>query len=233
MLPEISIGAHLMWVLNWCYSDDKGVFENDAQLIKSNVFPRRNDIRLKQIRQWLDQLEKARFIVPLKFANKSYFINRTFDTHQRIDKPQPSKIPAQVIKNTLAALHSENVPGTILAVLDSKVLESNGEGVSPPEVFLKKNSEEEESKKAKGKRDAAPRNADVNAGKPEKFSDVLDYFDTKAGALKWDKGKISMEAQKFFNHYEGSGWKVSGHLIVNWMAKANEWLIRAMQGAVR
>lgn len=209
-LPNISLPAHLMWIGMWNFSDDKGVIEADPLLIKSNVFPRRTDIRLKQIHLWLDQLVKARFIVPFKYANESYYVHRTFETHQRIDKPQPSKIPEQAIENALATLNSENVTGMIPPVLDSKVKESSGES-SPPPVFLKKNGRRE--KKCTG---------------PPGFKEVLEVFKT---SMKdhWTPIKINQEAQKFFSHYEAMGWKIGGQKIEVWQAKANEWVVKEIQ----
>ena len=37
-----------------------------------------------------------------------------------------------------------------------------------------------------------------------------------------------IEAQKFFNHYQGIGWKVGGKTeIVNWQATAKNWMLKA------
>jgi hypothetical protein len=37
-----------------------------------------------------------------------------------------------------------------------------------------------------------------------------------------------LEAQKFFNHYQGIGWKVGGKTkIVNWQATAKNWMLKA------
>lgn len=107
-LPNISLQAHLLWVLNWCFSDDSGVFENDPYLIKSNIFPRRQDIRTEQITQWLDQLQKARFIIPFTHNGVSYYLNRTFNVHQKIDRPQPSSIPKDLIRRIIDE-HSTNI----------------------------------------------------------------------------------------------------------------------------
>lgn len=98
-LPKISIQAHLLWIGMWNFSDDLGIIENDPLLIKSQVFPRRTDVRTEQVKSWLDQLVKARFILPFIHENESYFVHRTFNTHQKIDKPQPSKIPLKVVEN--------------------------------------------------------------------------------------------------------------------------------------
>jgi hypothetical protein len=111
-LVNISLQAHLLWIALWNFSDDEGVFENDSNLIRSQVFPRRADIRLEQITEWLGQLVKARFIVPFEYKNESYYIHRTFKTHQRIDKPQPSKIPSEIILRLISE-SSRNDQGSI------------------------------------------------------------------------------------------------------------------------
>lgn len=100
-LPKISIQAHLLWIGMWNFSDDKGVIENDPYYIKSQVFPRRKDVRVEQIEQWIDQLIKARFLVPFIHNGISYYVSRTFSIHQKIDRPTPSKIPQSVINELL------------------------------------------------------------------------------------------------------------------------------------
>jgi hypothetical protein len=123
-LANISLPAHLLWIATWNFSDDDGVFEADPLLIKSQVFPRRTDIRVEQISQWLDQLVKARYIVPFEYKNEGYYITRTFKIHQRIDKPQPGIIPADDLM-AIFKERSENVPGIFLPVKEGS---SKGEG---------------------------------------------------------------------------------------------------------
>ena len=55
---------------------------------------------------------------------------------------------------------------------------------------------------------------------PKNEKIVIDFF-------KKEKWPI-IEAQKFFNHYQGIGWKVGGKtIIVNWQATAKNWMIKA------
>jgi hypothetical protein len=100
-LPKISLQAHLLWIAMWNFSDDAGVIEDDPLLLRSNIFPRRTDIRTEQISQWLDQLVKARFIIPFTFENDGYYLHRTFGTHQKIDRPQASVVPSDIIRRLL------------------------------------------------------------------------------------------------------------------------------------
>jgi hypothetical protein len=127
-LPFISLQAHLLWILSWCFSDDEGVIENDPLLLKSQIFPRRTDIRIEQIQQWIDQLIKARYLIPFTHNSEGYLLHRTFKVHQKIDRPQPSKIPSDVIRRLLDDC-SMNI--RLCIVEDSNVKESN---VEPPPV---------------------------------------------------------------------------------------------------
>ena len=56
--------------------------------------------------------------------------------------------------------------------------------------------------------------------KPKNEKIVIDFFKIE----NWTK----IEAQKFFNHYQGIGWKVGGKTkIVNWQATAKNWMLKA------
>ena len=111
-LSKISFEAHLLWIATWNFSDDLGIFENDPLLLRSNIFPRRTDVKLEHITKWLLELKKYNFIIPFEFSGESFYVTRTFRTNQRIDKPQPSKIPVNVIDSVILE-HSKNVIGTI------------------------------------------------------------------------------------------------------------------------
>ncbi len=55
---------------------------------------------------------------------------------------------------------------------------------------------------------------------PKNEKVVIDFF--KKG--NWPEH----EAQKFYNHYQGIGWKVGGKInIVNWQATAKNWMLKA------
>lgn len=128
-LSKISLSAHLLWIATWNFSDDEGVFEGDTLLLKSQIFPRRTDVRVEQISQWLDQLVTARFLIPFTFNNEGYYVSRTFKTHQRIDKAQPSKIPLDVLKKVFED-YSKNIPRTVSPVLGE--YSKGEEGIPPP-----------------------------------------------------------------------------------------------------
>lgn len=129
-LAKVSLQAHLFWVLSWCFSDDEGVLENDPLLLKSQLFPRRTDIRMEQVQTWIDQLVKARFMIPFTHQGESYLLHRTFKVHQKIDRPQPSKIPEEVIRRMIDEC-STNVQPCIVKESNSIVEESKPAEPSP------------------------------------------------------------------------------------------------------
>ena len=55
---------------------------------------------------------------------------------------------------------------------------------------------------------------------PKNENEVIDFFSKK----NWS----TLEAKKFYNHYQGIGWKVGGKTkIVDWQATAKNWMIKA------
>lgn len=61
---------------------------------------------------------------------------------------------------------------------------------------------------------------DNKLDKPKNEKEVIDFFEKE----DWPE----LEAKKFFNHYQGIGWKVGGKTkIVDWNATARNWMIKA------
>lgn len=100
-LATMSFQAHLLWVGTWNFSDDAGVIEADLMLMRSNIFPRRKDVSIEQIGQWIEELVAAKFIIPFDYEDESYYLQRTFHVHQKIDKPQPSKVNSDIIRRMI------------------------------------------------------------------------------------------------------------------------------------
>lgn len=60
----------------------------------------------------------------------------------------------------------------------------------------------------------------IKLDQPKNEKEVIVFFEKE----KWP----TIEGQKFFNHYQGIGWKVGGKTkIVNWQATAKNWMIKA------
>ena len=57
---------------------------------------------------------------------------------------------------------------------------------------------------------------------PKNEFEVIDFFKKK----KWPDN----EAKKFYNHYQGIGWKIGGKIkIEDWQATASNWMLKASE----
>jgi len=218
-LITISLQAELLWIGTWNFSDDEGIFEDDPWLIRSQVFPRRKEIRIEDITKWLDQLVKARYILPFSYGGKGYYITRSFKAHQRIDKPQPSKIPSEIVLRILQEC-SGNDPIMVL-----------------PESRVKESKVKESSDGAP----AAPRTQGnfENNGKgkfiPPALKDAITYFVQLMGDTTqpnhWPEDKCTFQAGKMWDHYQANGWvQGKGKPIKDWKAACRTWIRNAIQG---
>ena len=134
---NVSLPAWLLYIGMKNFADDSGVILANEVIIKSKVFPAREDIRKQQVSGWLKELIENSVLVPFTYENKSYYV-MDFSS-ERIDKPQKSKIPEEVIEKALLSAQTgnsgtfENIPeesGTvenIPAGKDRKGKESKGE----------------------------------------------------------------------------------------------------------
>lgn len=111
-LAKFSLQANLIYIGTWNFSDDSGIIRRNANWIKSKIFPHREELRLSDVRIWIKELEDAGIIVPFNCNNEGYYLIPTFKTHQRIDKPQKSKIPLEIQEKVLSD-YSKNVPRII------------------------------------------------------------------------------------------------------------------------
>ncbi|TAL70491.1 MAG: hypothetical protein EPN82_02450 [Bacteroidetes bacterium] len=121
-IAKVSMQANLLYIALWNFADDSGCIRDDSDYLKSEIFAWRKDVKSHHVQTWLQELKEKNFIIPFQFKNSDYLLIRTFNEHQRIDKPQVSKIPQDVInqvikqyedKFKLLLNHSENHQGII------------------------------------------------------------------------------------------------------------------------
>jgi len=103
---NVSLPAWLLYIGMKNFADDNGVILANEVIIKSKVFPAREDIRKQQVSGWLKELVENSILVPFTFENKSYYV-MDFSS-ERIDKPQKSKIPEEVIENAFSCAEMKN-----------------------------------------------------------------------------------------------------------------------------
>jgi hypothetical protein len=86
-LAKLPLQARLLFVGTWNLADDYGILKSNLKWLKAQLFPYDDNLRIDQVSQWVDQLVKARMLVPFNMEKEGYLYIRTFKTHQKIDKP--------------------------------------------------------------------------------------------------------------------------------------------------
>jgi hypothetical protein len=94
---NVSPSALLLYIGMKNFADDRGVIPGNSKLIKSKVFPQKDDIRIDQVNKWITELLENSFLVQLTFEDKLYYVLDFSD--EKIDKPQPSILPDEAFEN--------------------------------------------------------------------------------------------------------------------------------------
>lgn len=92
-LGAVSREARLTFVLLFTVADDEGRFRAAPALIRSQLFPYDADVLIGDIRRWLDELLDSGRIRLYQVEGQWYGDIPRWKRHQRIDKPQTSKLP--------------------------------------------------------------------------------------------------------------------------------------------
>lgn len=110
-LGKLPMPCRLFYIGCWNFADDQGVFRSNLVILKSRIFPYDENLRISEIKKWLNALEEAQMIVPIIYEGESYYVIRTFRNHQILDKRYMKFIiPSEVVKTTLS--HSEHIVNT-------------------------------------------------------------------------------------------------------------------------
>ena len=119
---KLPIPCRLFFVGCWNFADDFGVIKGNPALLKSQIFPYDENLRVSEIKKWIDSLVDARMLVPIIHEEESYYIIRTFRSHQVLDKRyDKSYIGKRVIKDLINNVLSDNDVNTTSTPRDNDV----------------------------------------------------------------------------------------------------------------
>ena len=85
-IGRLPIPCRLFFIGCWNFADDFGCIKGNAALLKSQIFPYDENLRVSEVKKWIDALVDARMLIPIIHAEESYYYIRTFRSHQIIDK---------------------------------------------------------------------------------------------------------------------------------------------------
>lgn len=92
-MGRISREARLLFIQLWTLCDDEGRTRANSRMLASLLYPYDDDAQ-HLIKGWLDELEREDCVIRYSVDDAAYLQICKWLTHQKIDKPSRSKIPA-------------------------------------------------------------------------------------------------------------------------------------------
>lgn len=92
-MGRVSRESRLCFVLLWTLADDSGRLRGNSRMLASLLYPYDDDAK-KHIDGWLEQLSSEGCITRYEVDGTSYISIDNWASHQKIDKPSASKLPA-------------------------------------------------------------------------------------------------------------------------------------------
>ena len=209
-IGKLPIPCRLFFIGCWNFADDFGVIKNNPVLLKSQIFPYDENLRVSEIRKWIDALVDARMLIPIildgeenRPAEESYYLIRTFRSHQVLDKryeksfiSKDKNIVKSLISIALSKTQSEHVVNTTS---------------SHSEHMVNTSEEKEMEDKEKPSNEGSKKSFKFT---PPDIDEVASYISTKG---------YHVDAEKFINFYESKGWYVGKNKMKNWHAAIATW----------
>lgn len=122
-IAQLTLPCRLFFIGCWNFADDFGVMKGNATLLKSWIFPYDEDLRVSEVRKWIDALVNAQMLVPISYQNESYYIIRTFRNHQVLDKRyEKSYLPKEFIISEISKQQGDNYDITTCSHSDHDVV---------------------------------------------------------------------------------------------------------------
>jgi hypothetical protein len=107
-LQRQDLGARLTFIGLISHADDDGRLEGDKGLLKALLHPVDRTVNDRLFSKWIDSLDKAGLIHCYEVDDQPYIEIPKFKTHQRIEKPRPSAIPAHKNGSIPGILHDDS-----------------------------------------------------------------------------------------------------------------------------
>jgi hypothetical protein len=105
--------VRLLFIGLWNISDDQGVVKSQAAYIKGQLFSYDEELRVNTVQDWLTSLVNARMLIAFTHQGEGYYLVRTFEDHQLINRPSKPKFPTELLddlKNTHTTLTEYSQP---------------------------------------------------------------------------------------------------------------------------
>ena len=123
-IAALALPARLTFVGLWTHVDDEGRCLYDPRLLKAALWPLDDAVSAAAVDDMVLELERHGLVLTYNVDGRNYLQVINFGEHQRISKPQKSKLPP-IPPGTFRA-RSAPVPGTVSAGREGKGEEGKG-----------------------------------------------------------------------------------------------------------
>lgn len=90
---KLTLLARLLFIGMFSLADDEGKGRAKPIYLKSVIFPYEEDLRLIDVEKALSEIGTNMSVTLYSHDGSDYYLLKNWDKWQRVDKPQPSKIP--------------------------------------------------------------------------------------------------------------------------------------------
>lgn len=148
-IGELKRDARLLYIGLWNFADDCGVVSADSRFLKASIFPF-DDIRPRDIDDWLKSLETSGMIVPIVYDGKAFYAIPNFGKHQVICRPnvKMANVPSDILEQLITAYKSipqvkveqkqDKIPDDVIEV--EEVYDEDAEAYSKFVAWCKENA---------------------------------------------------------------------------------------------
>lgn len=92
-LAKVSFAARYFFCLLLCHLDDEGRIKYFPKKLAGEMYAQDDEVSTSTIRGWVEECTNAGLLVAYASGDANYLYSPTFLTHQKIDKPSPSRCP--------------------------------------------------------------------------------------------------------------------------------------------
>jgi len=190
--------------------DDYGRFDGRPAVIKSRLFPLKENLTSKSVSDGIRKLASVGLVVLYVFEDAPYLYLPNWDSHQTV-RAKRSKYPAPNNEKAHLLAH-ENICKQMQA--DVPVIQSESESEYEYE-------KETVSLTRYGKESAATPRRERFV--PPTEAEAVDFFK--------NHGSTANEAGIYWDFYQSKGWKVGRDPMKDWKAAARNWIKRNANNA--
>lgn len=228
-IAKLSMPCRLFYIGTWNLADDLGVIRGNPALLKSAIFPYDDNLRVSEVQRWIDALVNARMLIPISHKHESYYVIRTFRSHQKLDPRYPNYIIQKEVISNILDSYEDTACTQCVPIGDpprdgDRDRDLYGEiypplspiGDIPPGGSVPENSNTDPT----GPKNQNPKKEKSSAKKERKVFVPPSVEEVKQYCKE---NGYTVNPVKFVSYYTSNGWMVGRNKMKDWKAAVRTW----------